>query len=115
MKEDKLIIEEDDFLVRIFLSENEKYNHTSLYEYIVLKCKEMGIAGATVLRGIMGYGADRRLHTSKILDLSDNLPIIIEIIDKEENIAKLKPYLDEVIHKGFVTIERIHVIKYRNK
>jgi hypothetical protein len=115
MKKEQLIIEEDDLLVRIFLNEREKANHIPLYEYIVLKCRELNIAGATVIRGIMGYGADRRLHTSKLLDLSDNLPIIVEIVDTEENITKLKPHLDEVIHKGFITIEKIHVIKYRVK
>ncbi len=115
MNREKLIIEEDDLLVRIFISEREKVHGTPLYEYIVLKCREMGMAGATVTRGILGYGADRRLHTSKLVDLSDNLPVIVEIIDTEENIAKLKPYLDEVINKGFVTIEKVHVIKYRAK
>lgn len=114
MNKEQIIIEEDDLLVRIFISEKEKVNGAPLYEYIVLKCRELGLAGATATRGILGYGADRRLHTSKLVDLSDNLPIIIEIIDTENNIAKLKPFLDEVIHKGFVTIEKVHVIKYRH-
>ena len=76
MAKEQLIIEEDDFLVRVFISEREKVNSIPLYEYIILKCREIGIAGATAIRGIMGYGADRRLHTSKLVDLSDNLPII---------------------------------------
>ena len=115
MDKEKFIIEEDDFLVRIFLSEQEKIKSVPLYEHIVLKCKELNIAGATVIRGIMGYGADRMMHTAKLLDLSVNLPIIIEIIDTEENIAKIRPILDEIINKGFITIEKVHVVKYRNK
>jgi uncharacterized protein len=108
-------IVEEDISLRIFISEKEKVKSLTLYESIVLKAKELDIAGATVVRGIMGYGADKKMHTSKILDLSENLPIIIEIIDKEENINKILPFLDEVIHKGFVTMEKIHVLKYRNK
>lgn len=115
MNKEKLIIEEDDLLVRIFIAEKEKIKGIPLYEYIVLKCKEIGIAGATVTKGIMGYGADKRMHTAKLVELSDNLPIIIEIIDVEENINKLRPYLDEVISKGFITLEKIHVVKYRHK
>lgn len=115
MLKETLIIEEEDFLVRIFISEKEKVKGLPLYEYIVLKCREIQIAGATVIKGIMGYGADRRMHAAKLLDLSENLPIIVEVIDTEENITKLRPYLDEVIGKGFITIEKIHVIKYRYK
>jgi PII-like signaling protein len=115
MNNEKLIIEEDDILVKIFLAEKEKFKDISLYEYIVLKCKEIGIAGVTVTRGIMGYGADKRMHSAKLVELSSNLPIIVEIIDTEENINKLRPYLDEVINKGFITLEKIHVVKYRNK
>lgn len=115
MNNNSLIIEEDDLLVRIFIGEKEKVMGVPLYEYIVLKCKEINIAGATVIKGVMGYGADRRMHTSKLVDLSENLPIIVEIIDTKENINKIRPYLDDVISKGFVTIEKIHVIKYRHK
>ncbi|HOL57609.1 MAG TPA: DUF190 domain-containing protein [Spirochaetota bacterium] len=107
-------IEESDLLVRIFLSEKERYKNYPLYEYIVLKCKELGISGATVFKGIMGYGADKRLHTAKLIDISEELPVVIEIVDKEENINKIRPYFNEIISKGFITIEKIHVIKYRN-
>lgn len=109
----KNITEENDLLLRIFLSEKERYKGYPLYEYIVLKCKELGIAGATVFKGIMGYGADKRLHSAKLIDFSSDLPVVIEIVDTEENINKLRPYLDEVIDKGFITIERVSVIKYR--
>lgn len=115
MFKEKSIIEEDDYLIKIYIGEMEKVKSIPLYEYIVLKCREIGIAGATVIKGIMGYGADRKMHTAKLVDLSENLPIIIEIIDTKENIKKLRPYLDEVINKGFITIEKIHVVKYRNK
>ena len=115
MNDKKAIIEEDNLLVRIFIGEKEKVKSLPLYEYIVLKCRELNIAGATVTRGIMGYGADRRMHTSKLVELSENLPIIVEIVDTKENIDKLRPYLDEIIDKGFITIEKIHVIKYRHK
>lgn len=115
MNKEKIIIEENDYLVRIFIGEKEKVKGIPLYESIVLKCKEIGIAGATVTKGIMGYGADRRMHTAKLVEISENLPIIIEIIDTEENIKKLRPYLDEVINKGFITIEKIHAVKYKHK
>jgi len=115
MFKERSIIEEEDYLVRIFIGEKEKVKSIPLYEYIVLKSREIGIAGATVTKGILGYGADRRMHSAKLIDLSENLPIVVEIIDTEDNIKKLRPYLDEVINKGFITIEKIHVVKYRNK
>jgi len=115
MFKERSIIEEEDYLVRIFIGEKEKVKSVPLYEYIVLKCREIGIAGATVTKGIMGYGADRRMHSAKLVDLSENLPIVVEIIDTDKNIKKLRPYLDEVINKGFITIEKVHVVKYRNK
>jgi uncharacterized protein len=106
-------ITEDDFSIRIYIGEREKVKGMPLFEHIVLKAKEYGLAGATVFKGVMGFGADKRMHTSKILELSENLPILIEIIDEEEKINSFLPFLDEVINKGFVTIEKIHVIKYR--
>jgi uncharacterized protein len=105
---------EEDLALRIFIGEKEKIKGIPLFEHIVLKAKDSGLAGATVIKGIMGYGADKRMHTSKILELSENLPIIIEIVDTEEKINEFLPFLDEVIHKGFFTLEKIHVIKYRN-
>ncbi len=104
---------EQGILLRIFIGETDTYNGKPLYEEIVLKAREMNMAGATVLRGIMGFGADSRLHTAKILRLSEDLPIIIEIVDKEERINKLIPFLDEVVEEGLITMEKVKVIKYR--
>lgn len=115
MKNNIWKIVEDDILVRIYISEKEHLNGKPLYEAIVLKVREMGLAGATVIRGIMGFGANRRMHTAKLLELSENLPIVVEIVDVEENIEKLLPFLDEVIKDGFVTMEKVHVTKYRIK
>jgi len=106
---------ENDILLRIFISEKSKHHGKLIYELIVLKAKELKIAGATVSRGILGYGASFHLHSSKILDLSDNLPIIIEIIDAESEINKILPFIDEVVTDGFVTLEKVNVIKYRHK
>ena len=114
MDKTSLKIVEDDVLVRIFISEKEKLHGTPLYEAIVLKAREIGLAGATVIRGIMGFGADKRMHTAKLLELSESLPIVMEIVDLEENIEKFMPFLDENIKDGFVTMEKVHVIKYRH-
>lgn len=100
-------------LLRIFIGESDKWNHQPLYEAIVLKARELGLAGATVLRGSMGYGATSRLHTTKILRLSADLPIVIEIVDQEANINKFLPVLDEMVLEGMVTLENIQVLKYR--
>lgn len=107
-------IEEDDILLRIFIGETQKHQGKLIYETIVLKARELDLAGATVIRGIMGFGADKRMHTVKILELTENLPMIVEIVDTEENIKKIIPFLDEVIEKGFVTFEKVHVFKYRH-
>ena len=106
---------EEDILLRIFVSEASKINGKPLYEQIVLKAKEMGMAGATASRGMLGFGADSHLHSAKILDLSANLPMIIEIADREESINRFLPYLDETVSDGFITMERVKVIKYRHK
>ncbi|MCA1949328.1 MAG: DUF190 domain-containing protein [Treponema sp.] len=106
--------EEKDILLRIFTGENDHHKGRPLYEAIVKKARELDLAGATVLRGIMGFGADSRLKSAHILDLSNDLPIVIEIIDKPEQIDKLIPFLDEVVTEGLVTIESIRVLKYRN-
>lgn len=104
---------EDGKLLRIFIGESDRHNHQPLYEAIVLKARELGLAGATVLRGPMGFGANSRLHTAKILRLSEDLPLIIEIVDTEENIQRLLPYLDTMLKGGLVTLEKVQVIKYR--
>lgn len=101
------------FMLRIFIGENDKYRGRPLYEQIVLKAKKLNLAGITVTKGIMGFGADSRLHSSKILTLSEDLPIIIEIIDKKVNIDKLIPFLDKTVGEGLITLGKIKIIKYR--
>ena len=105
-------IPENGKLLRVFIGESDRWHHQPLYEAIVLKARELGLAGATVLRGPMGFGAKSRLHTSKILRLSMDLPLVIEIVDSEENLNKLIPLLDEMVQDGLVTIEDVKVLKY---
>lgn len=105
---------EEGVLLRIFIGESDHYKAKSLFEQIVLKSRELNLAGATVIRGVMGFGADSRMHSAKILRLSEDLPIIIEIVDTEENIKKLMPFLDEVVVEGLITKEKVNVIKYRH-
>jgi len=100
-------------LLRVFIGESDRWKHQPLYEAIVLKAREMHMAGATVLRGPMGYGKSSRLHTTKILRLSLDLPLVIEIVDSEEKINAFLPYLDEVMKGGLVTLEKVKVIDYR--
>ena len=105
---------EDAMLLRIFLGESDRWKHQPLYEAIVLKAREMHLAGATVLRGAMGFGKSSRLHTAKILRLSMDLPLIIEIVDSEEKIKEFLPVLDEMMKGGLVTLEKVKVIHYRS-
>lgn len=100
-------------LLRIFVSESDRSNGEPVYEAIVMKARELHLAGATVLRGMMGFGAHSRMHTAKILRLSEDLPIVIEIVDDRENIDKLLPFVDETIKEGLVTLEKVQIIKYR--
>jgi PII-like signaling protein len=102
-------------LLRIFIGESDRWHRQPLYEALVLKARELGLAGATVLRGPMGFGANSRLHTAKILRLSMDLPIVIEIIDTEEKINLLLPHLDEMVLEGLVTLEDVQILKYRAK
>jgi len=106
-------IPENGRLLRIFIGESDRWHHQPLYEAIVLKARESGLAGATVLRGSMGFGASSLLHTAKILRLSADLPIVIEIVESEEKISQFLPQLDEMVLEGLVTIEDVRVIKYR--
>jgi uncharacterized protein len=99
-------------LLRILIGEDDRYKGGPLYEQIVLKARELKLAGATVFKGIMGFGADSLIHTSKILQLSEDMPIVIEIVDTEENINKILPFLDETVRGGLVTMEKAKVIKY---
>jgi PII-like signaling protein len=100
-------------LLRIFIGESDRWHHQPLYEAIVLKARELHLAGATVLRGPMGYGKSSRLHTAKILRLSMDLPLVIEIVDAEEKIQGFLPVLDEMMKGGLVTLEKVRVIDYR--
>jgi PII-like signaling protein len=100
-------------LLRIFIGESDRWHHQPLYEAMVLKARELHLAGATVLRGPMGFGKSSRLHTAKILRLSMDLPLVIEIVDTEEKIQAFLPVLDEMMKGGLVTLERVRVIDYR--
>lgn len=106
-------IPEEGVLLRIFIGESDKWHGKPLYEAIVLKARELHLAGATVLRGPMGFGANSRLHTAKILRLSEDLPIVIEIVDSKEKIDELLPHIDEMVSEGLVTMEKVRVIRYR--
>jgi PII-like signaling protein len=99
-------------LLRIFIGETERYQHQPLYEAIVLKAREAHLAGATVLRGPMGFGHSSRLHTTKILRLSQDLPLVIEIVDTQEKIDAFLPVLDTMMSSGLVTLEKVQVRQY---
>jgi hypothetical protein len=101
-------------LLRIFVGESDTWHGKPLYQAIVERVRGEGLAGATVLRGIEGFGADSRIHTSRILRLSEDLPVVIEIVDTEERIARVLPLLDEMVTEGMVTLERVEIIAYRS-
>lgn len=100
-------------LLRIFIGERNKHDGKPLYEWIVLQAKQMGLAGATVLRGMMGFGANSRIHTTKILRLSEDLPVIIEIVDTQEKLAHFLAHIDSAIGEGLATLEKADVQFYR--
>ena len=102
-------------LLRIFIGEDDKFGGSPLYEAIVLKARELHLAGATVLRGPMGFGASSRLHTTKILRLSEDLPLVIEIVDSEDKINSFLPTLDEMMSSGLTTLEKVQVLQYGAK
>jgi len=102
-------------LLRIFIGESDRCEDLPLYEAIVLKARELHLAGATVLRGAMGFGATSRIHTTKILRLSSDLPLVIEIVDAEEKINAFLPVLDKMMGKGLVTTEKVRVVHYRGE
>lgn len=101
-------------LLRIFIGESDRYFGRPLYEVIIEEARRRGLAGATVLQGTLGFGASSRIHTAKILRLSEDLPRVIEIVDRPEKIADFLPYLDGMITEGLVTLERVRVILYRH-
>jgi len=107
------MIPRDGVLLKIFIGESDKHQALPLYEWIVKKARETGMAGATVLRGMQGFGAHSRMHTAKILRLSQDLPIVIELVDTPEKIEEFIPIIDPVIKEGLMTTERIHVRFYR--
>ena len=102
-------------LLRIFIGESDRWPGKPLYEAIVEVARREGLAGATVIRGIEGFGADSHLHTTRILRLSQDLPVVVEIVDREEAIARVLPELDKMVGEGMVTLERVHVISYRSR
>lgn len=103
-------------LLRIFIGESDISHHTPVYERIVIEARKAGLAGATVFRGIMGYGGTSRIHTAKILRLSEDLPLIIEIVDEEEKIENFLPIVDQIFEEancgGLITVEKANIIKY---
>jgi PII-like signaling protein len=108
-------IPRDAVLLRIFIGEDDKYDHQPLYEAIVQKARAMHLAGATVLRGPMGYGYSSRLHTDKVLRLSFDLPLVIEIVDSEQKITEFLSVLDTMMSGGLVTLEEAQIVKYGAK
>lgn len=102
---------QDGQLLRIFIEESDSFKGRPLYEIIVKKARELHLAGATVTRGIMGFGADSKIHSTKVLRLSEDLPVIVEIADSEEKINEIMPFLDEHVKNGLITIENIRIIK----
>lgn len=99
-------------LLRIFFGEADQANHRPLYEAIVLKAREMHLAGATVMRGCLGFGHSARLHTAKILRLSEDLPLVVEIVDTQEKIDAFLPVLDQMMSSGLITMEKVQVLQY---
>jgi len=105
-------VPENAVLLRVFVGERDRHEHQPLYEAIVVKARAAGLAGATVLRGLQGYGASSVLHTAKILELSDDLPMIVEIVDAEDKIEAFLPVLDGLMASGLVTLEKARVLRY---
>lgn len=112
--EKRMVLPERGKLLRIFIGENDRFRGKPLFEWIVQRAREEGLAGATVLRGIEGFGAHSRLHTAKVLRLSSDLPIVIEIVDTEEKIEAFLPQIDEAIEEGLATLENVEIRFYRS-
>ena len=109
-----MMLPEEGHLLRIFVGESDKHDGMPLYEWIVRRARELGLAGATVLRGVEGFGAHSRLHTAKILRLSEDLPIIVEVVDTREKIEAFLPVIDEAIPEGLATLEKVQIRFYRS-
>lgn len=106
-------LEGEQKLLRVFIGEQDKWQGRPLYEAIIDEARSLGLAGGTVLRGIMGFGCKAHVHTAKLLELSYDQPIVVEIVDRDENVKKLLPKLDAMVTEGLVTIEKAHVLIYR--
>ncbi|MDE2489492.1 MAG: DUF190 domain-containing protein [Elusimicrobia bacterium] len=106
-------LEGEQKLVRVFIGEQDRWNGVPLYQAIVDEARALGLAGATAVKGFMGYGCKAHVHTAKLLELSYDLPIVVEIVDTEANVKKLLPKLSEMVTEGLVTMEKVHVILYR--
>jgi PII-like signaling protein len=100
-------------LLRLFIGEHDRWDGKPLYEAIVLRARSEGMAGVTVLRGIEGFGAASRVHTSRLLELSSDLPIVVELVDTEDKIAGILPIFDEMVGDGMMTLETVHIVTYR--
>lgn len=108
-----MVLPDEGHLLRVFIGERDKHDGVPLYEWIVRKAREHGLAGATVLRGVEGFGAHSRLHTAKILRLSEDLPIVVEIVDTRDKIERFMPVIDGAIPEGLATLERVEIRFYR--
>lgn len=106
-------LEGEQKLLRIFIGEQDKWEGVPLYEAIVNEARSLGMAGATVIKGALGYGCKAHIHTAKLLELSYDLPLIVEIVDTEDKVNKLLPKLDAMVKEGLVTMEKVHVVIYR--
>lgn len=109
-----MVLPEEGSLLRIFIGESDRYQGKPLYEWLVMMARERGLAGATVLRGIMGYGLRSRIHTTKVLRLSQDLPIVVEIVDTESNLEQFLEQIDEAVKEGLATLEKARIRFYRN-
>ena len=110
-----MTLPEEGYLLRVFIGESDLWNGRPLYEAIVSKARELHLAGATVFRGSVGFGANSRIHTTKFFRLSEDLPIVVEIVDAEEKINAFLPEIEAMVQDGLVTLEQVKVIKYRHK
>ncbi|AEV17166.1 MAG: DUF190 domain-containing protein [Thermus sp.] len=108
-------LEGEALLLRVFIGESDRHEGRPLHEAIVLEAKRSGLAGATVLKGFMGFGAHSRIHTAKILQLSQDLPVLVEIVDTEEKIQAFLPVLEGMVREGLITLERVRVIRYQSR
>lgn len=109
-----MTLSENGQLLRVFIGESDTWEGVPLYRAIVLKCKDLGLAGATVLHGAMGFGANSRMHTTKLLELSTDLPVVVEIVDTADKVQALLPFLDEAVGEGMITVEAVKVLRYRH-